>query len=63
MPDEDHSDPIQGSFAELVEEMNAGVDERDDDDIEKVVPVPEEREKKKKEKKKKKHRKLELQEV
>lgn len=53
----------EGSFAEIVEEMNAGVDERDDDDIEKVVPVPEEREKKKKEKKKKKHRKLELQSI
>lgn len=57
------SGTVQGSFAEIVEEMNAGVDERDDDDIEKVVPVPEEREKKKKEKKKKKHRKLELQGV
>ena len=38
--------------------MNAGVDERDDDDIEKVIPVQEEKEKDK-EKKKKKHRKVE----
>lgn len=52
----------QGSFAEMVEEMNAGVDERDDDDIEKVIPVSVEKEKEKekdKEKKKKKHRKME----
>ena len=48
----------QESFAEIVEEMNAGVDERDDDDIEKVIPVQEEKEKDK-EKKKKKHRKVE----
>ncbi len=48
------------SFAEMVAEMNAGVDERDDDDIEKVIPVPAEKEKdKEKEKKKKKHRKME----
>ncbi len=46
------------SFIEIVEEMNAGVDERDDEDIEKVIPVPEEKEKDK-EKKKKKHRKME----
>ena len=50
----------QESFAEMVEEMNAGVDERDDDDIEKVIPVSVEKEKEKdKEKKKKKHRKME----
>ncbi len=56
--DEKDSRKEQGSFAEIVEEMNAGVDERDDDDIEKVVSVPEQKEKRKK---KKKHRKIELQ--
>ena len=58
--DEKDSRKEQGSFAEIVEEMNAGVDERDDDDIEKVVSVPEQKEKRKK---KKKHRKIELQGV
>ena len=42
------------SFINFVEELNAGVDERDDDDIEKIVPIELVEDK---EKKKKKHKK------
>lgn len=55
------AEAAQPSFANFVEELNAGVDERDDDDIEKVVP-PELGEGKRK-KKKKKHKKRMLQPI
>ena len=51
------------SFAQIVEELNAGVDERDDDDIESAAPLEEQKEKKKKSKKKHKKKREKIVEI
>ncbi len=57
IPASERSQKDGESFAQIVEELNAGVDERDDD-IESAAPLEEQKEKKKKSKKKKKREKI-----
>ncbi|XBX06615.1 hypothetical protein QMP26_40785 [Enterocloster clostridioformis] len=62
IPASERSQKDGESFAQIVEELNAGVDERDDD-IESAAPLEEQKEKKKKSKKKHKKKREKIVEI